>query len=191
MRKLRLTLITGLPGTGKTTLARELARRFCIALIAKDTIKEALLDVLGTTGARSCDEPPARERSRELSDASFASMLAIAAELLASGVDLILEANFRTPEHTAKVLSVLPARTLKIVQVLCRLGEPERLARLTARPSDSARHRGHALAPQLERVPACDGFLELPGTRLLFDGRASEADMSELMASLEAAWSAD
>jgi predicted kinase len=182
MHPLRLLLITGLPGTGKTTLARQLARHYSMALIAKDTIKESLLDCLASPGGGSC----------ALSDAAFAVMLSVAAELLASGVDVILEGNFRWPAHSEKVLSALPQtphRLLGIAQVLCRLDEPERLARLTARQSDPTRHPGHELAAQRARVPACNDFLELPGERLLFDARRGEAALSQLVASLDAAWS--
>jgi predicted kinase len=177
--KLRLLLITGLPGTGKTTLARELARRYAIALIAKDTIKESLLDAFASGGSRS----------RGLSDASFAIQLTMAAQLLGDGVDLILEGNFRALEHAPRVLSILPQRSLRLVQVLCRLGEPERQARIAARQSDPTRHPGHERAPQLGRVPDCDAFLDLPGERRLFDGGGAEAALGELMASLDALWS--
>ena len=43
-----VVVVTGPPAAGKTTVARELACRLRLPLIAKDTIKEALFDGLGT-----------------------------------------------------------------------------------------------------------------------------------------------
>ena len=157
MRKFRLIIITGLPGTGKTTLAASLAQRHGLPLICKDTIKEPLLDVLGSDAS-----------SRALSNISFAVMFSMAQELLALGDSLILEGNFRSREHEAPLLATLPPIEPTIVQVLCSAHEEERRSRLLQRAGDPTRHPGHRDAWQLERVAACDSFLELPGERFAY-----------------------
>jgi predicted kinase len=40
----RLVLVNGLPGSGKTTLATELAARLSVPLVSKDSVKELLAD---------------------------------------------------------------------------------------------------------------------------------------------------
>src|ERR1700733_10687242 len=167
---MRVLLITGLAGSGKTTLARRLARRYNTLLLSKDDIKEALLDVLGAGDAA---------HSRLLSTASFAVLFAIARRHLAAGLDLILEGNFRPGEHE-KLLMAVPG--LHIVQVLCRVGEPERLARLERRE----RHAGHgdtAAAVRADRTS--DAFLQLPGERLTLDGETADSASTAL---IDRAW---
>src|ERR1700683_1553116 len=114
---MRVLLITGLAGSGKTTLPRRLARRYNTLLLSKDDIKEPLLEVLGASDAA---------HSRLLSTASFAVLFAIARRHLLAGIDLILEGNFRPGEHEALLRSV-PG--VHIVQVLCRIGETARVDR--------------------------------------------------------------
>ncbi len=174
-----LIVITGLPGTGKTTLARELARSFRVPLLAKDMIKEPLLDVLGAGD---------RPHSRRMSDASFSVLFALARELLTTGGGLILEGNFRAGEHEPEFLRVLPANAqpaVAITQVLCRVEESLRIERLQRRAVDPSRHAGHRDA-ELVAMGAEGGaaFLDIPGRRVEFDSRASPPDCEELMAVL-------
>ena len=76
-------VVSGPPGSGKSTVAEPLARELGLPLIAKDTIKEALMDVLGA---------PDVEASKRLGAASIEVMVAVAA---ASPVGAVLDCNFR------------------------------------------------------------------------------------------------
>jgi predicted kinase len=83
-------LVSGAPGSGKTTLARKLAEAIGFEMISKDAIKEALFDVLGPLE----DDP----RTRKLSRAAMAVLWAVAPNC----PNVILEANFKpagTPDR--------------------------------------------------------------------------------------------
>jgi hypothetical protein len=72
-----------------------------------------------------------------------------------------------------------------VVQLLCRVDEPQRLARLAARAGDAARHAGHrdaGLARSTDR--GADGFLALPGERLLLRGDAQDDECAAMIARL-------
>lgn len=191
MRQAHLILITGRPGTGKTTLARAVAARYRMPLLCKDTIKEPLLDVIGATD---------RAHSRKLSDASFAVMFALARECLKAGTDLVLEGNFRPGEHEAEVQALaarsasspsVSPRDLRIAQVLCRTTQESiRIARLKARATDPSRHAGHRDAELADQPPAAAqlDFLQLPGERLVFETDAmtwAEIDHNQVQALLD------
>lgn len=156
-----LFLVTGLPASGKTTLARALARDLAVPLLTKDAIKESLLEVLGA------NDPPA---SRRLSDASFAALFALADLQLAAVGAVVLEGNFRVGEHEPVLRALLGRHALSCTQVLCRVPEALRQTRLKARAADPTRHPGHNDAVWVAAATRADGFLDLEGPRHLHDG---------------------
>jgi predicted kinase len=96
-------VVSGPPASGKTTLAGALAPALGLPLIAKDTIKEALMTVLPV---------PDVEASRRIGAASVAALLAVAAQ--APGA--VLESVWRR-SYAAAELARLPGG---VVEVFCR-----------------------------------------------------------------------
>jgi predicted kinase len=65
-----LVIVSGAPGSGKTTLARRLGAALRLPLLLKDDLKEALYESLGADD---------REQSRQLGRASYDLLAPIAA----------------------------------------------------------------------------------------------------------------
>jgi predicted kinase len=123
-------VVSGPPGSGKTTVAGPLARALGLPLLAKDTVKEALMDSLGVDGL---------ERSRELGRAAFAVLFAVAGCHLDAGAGLVLDANFARSVSEPS-LEPLVARSRAAV-VHCGAPREVLVARYRARAPE--RHPGH------------------------------------------------
>jgi predicted kinase len=133
-----LVLVHGPPGSGKTTVARSLAAELGLPLFAKDDVKEALYESLGTGDA---------DWSRCLGGAAYELLFLAAQAELAAGKSLVLEANFVADAHEAR-LSALPAH--RAVQVYCDAREELLLERYLARD----RHPGHLDRERFDEVRA-------------------------------------
>jgi predicted kinase len=132
-----LVVVTGMPSSGKTTVAEELARRLRLPLIAKDGIKESLYESLGADDVDS---------SGRLGAAAFALIFALARTMLASRVSVIVEGNFFHDQETEFV--ALPAH--RLVQLHCDAP----LAVLLDRYAKRVRHPGHHDAKKIRELPA-------------------------------------
>jgi predicted kinase len=128
-------IVAGLPGSGKTTLARALASEMRLALISKDTIKEALFDVLGSGDL---------EWSQSLGRASHKVMYALAKGFPAA----ILESHFwvGVSEDDLRALG------RPLIQVYCQCPTQVAFDRYRKRALSPERHSGHQPEHQSDEV---------------------------------------
>lgn len=133
-RPLAVIIVTGAPGTGKTTLARRLASHYGLPLLAKDAIKESLFDSLGC-----CD----RAWSQQLSRASLLLLYALLAELLVARISCIIEANFWRSLGSQDLAPLRERYHFWPIQVVCQTAPAELAERLRRRAASGERHPGH------------------------------------------------
>jgi predicted kinase len=171
-------VVAGLPGSGKTTLARGLAHELHISLVSKDVIKEALFDVLGTGDL---------DHSQHLGRAAHAVMYALAADL----DPVMLESHF----WRGVAEPDLSALGRPLIQVHCRCPVEVAVERYRRRVADPTRHPGHLPEHQADAVIARWASsepqpLDLPGalievdTTTAVDVVALASDVHEAYASM-------
>jgi len=114
-------VVSGPPGSGKTTLARALSIELGLPLLSKDTFKEAMMRVLPTEDV---------DTSRRVGRAAIETMLAVACETRGAVLESVWRRSFAVED-----LRRLPGR---VVEVFCRC-EPglarSRYATRTGRPA--------------------------------------------------------
>jgi predicted kinase len=117
-------VVSGPPGSGKTTVARAIAGDLGLPLFAKDTVKEALMDALGR---------PDPETSQRLGGASVAVLVALAAD---NGRGVI-----ESTWQRSLALDDLARLRGPFCEVFCRCAPETARARVEARAA--SRHPGH------------------------------------------------
>ena len=118
-------VVSGPPASGKSTVAPWMAAEFALPLVAKDTLKDALMSVFPVADV---------EASRQLGRAAVRAMLAVAA---ASPIGAVIESNFYR-SVAADDLRQLPG---SVIELFCRCGRD--VAALRYRARAGTRHAGH------------------------------------------------
>jgi predicted kinase len=146
-----LIIVSGLPATGKSTLAEKLAPELGWPLFAKDHFKELLYD---SVDRDDCEPGIARHESTAIGRQSIALLLDLGRELLRNGAPCIIEANLLprlAPADLAPLLAISRGR-----QVHCTIPDELVLKRYRERATAGVRHPVHvdegAEAELIERI---------------------------------------
>lgn len=173
----RIVIVSGPPASGKTTLARPLARQLGFALLCKDDIKESLYTSLA--GA-----PGDLAFSSRIGSAAMDLLWVLATQCPAA----VLEANFRTrsPGERAK-LAALDAR---IVEVHCRVPLDEASRRFAQRAREERHHPAHPLTEMPpDRMAEYDGPFAM--SPVIEVDTTKPVDLEALLDKVHAAWTAN
>lgn len=173
-----LVVVTGPPASGKTTIARGLAKQLGVPYLSKDAFKERLYDVYGN------DDEELAER------ASFSILLGVAADQLDAGIDVVVESNFDAESDVGPLLQLLDRGDRRLVQVHCGGDAAELADAFAERAASGERHPGHGDRPSdrdevFAKIEA--GYwdpLDLPGPLVRVTGGAPD-DMKQLADEVE------
>ncbi len=135
MGKPVLIIVNGLPGAGKTTLAKRIASDVGLPTFSRDGMYETLYDALGCE-SNGC--PPLIGR------ASFLLLYSVTSSILAAGQSLIIEGFFGNPAlRSAEILQLQRTHNFEPFLILCRAAGEVLLKRFLARMESEERHVGH------------------------------------------------
>ncbi|MFH0951937.1 MAG: AAA family ATPase [Patescibacteria group bacterium] len=134
MAKQLLVIITGPPGTGKTTIGKKIAKRFGFTYLSKDIIKESLFDDLGIKD---------REWSRKIGSASYSILYRIVEEIMAAGQPLVTDSNFKPEYDQKKFKQLITQYDYCAIEISCRTEGVVLTKRFKKRFKSGERHPGH------------------------------------------------
>ncbi|HKB04495.1 MAG TPA: AAA family ATPase [Gemmataceae bacterium] len=131
LRRSAVVLVGGLPGTGKSTLSRALARAANFTVIRSDEIRKELAGVPVTERAAECYTP-------EWTELTYSECLRRLRTALDTGGRVIVDASFAQEAHRALFLEEAGQARAPAVFLVCR-AEPQLVReRLRARRGDAS-----------------------------------------------------
>src|SRR3954468_19142214 len=145
-----LILVTGPPGSGKTTLAHAVADTLGCPAVCRDEIKEGM--VAAAPGFVAAPDDPLTRRT-------FGVFFAVLELLLRAEVTTVAEAAFQDQRWQTGLRSLLALADLRVIR--CRVDDDVAAARLRSRLRREVRRAAHADRDQLDAPPAPFAWLAL------------------------------
>ncbi|WP_406005203.1 AAA family ATPase [Streptomyces sp. NBC_00637] len=169
----RLTVVGGLPGSGKSTLSGALADRMGVTLLSSDRVRKELAGLPAEQSAAA----GYREGlyTPKWTSRTYAALLDRAAALLSAGESVVLDATWTDAAQREAAQRVAEATSSDLVALHCRVPDEISAARLSTRavgPSDADLGIATAMAagePSWPKAVAIDtsGPLDATVTRAL------------------------
>jgi len=171
-------ITTGLAGTGKTTLAFDLARALGVDVASSDVVRKEMADVPLTE--RHFDPFNRGLYSPEMTDKTYDALIEKARRALRSGQSIILDASFREARHRKQVAAVAREADAEfyVLETVCpeplALGRLERRLRKGASPSDARAEIYEAQKRSFEPIAEADSVHHLvvdtsrPGEQVVY-----------------------
>lgn len=134
--RVRLVVVGGLPGTGKSTLATALAGRERWVLLRSDEVRKDLagMDHLESGQAEFGAGLYAAERK----DATYRELLARAGTALTHGESVVLDASWASAAHRRRAARLAEETSSELLQVRCSVPSEVAMARIRARVGDAS-----------------------------------------------------
>jgi predicted kinase len=129
-----LILVSGLPASGKTSLAEEIGKALALPIFNKDAIKELLFDTLGWSS---------RDWSKKLGAASTELLWFITKRHLQAGASIVLESNFVKEFADPQIAKLRGEWPVRVIEVHCVAAREVLVERYRKRAEDGERHPGH------------------------------------------------
>ncbi len=140
-----LILVSGMPASGKSTLAEQLAAELRVPFFTKDGIKELLFDA-EDVDMSSMDE----ETSERLGAQAMTVLYDIARRILDANGSLVLEANFRAQLARTQIEPFLSQAAVR--QVACQLPMEQLVQRFEERQDGDERHPVHTGVDDVQQL---------------------------------------
>lgn len=128
-------LMSGLPASGKTTVAEYISKKMNLSVISKDDIKEILFDTIGFTS---------RENKLKLGIASSGIMNYIVEKMMQNNLPFIVDNNFENT-GASEIKNLVKKYNYDAVTVLVDGDIDIIYGRFIERDKSPDRHRGHVV----------------------------------------------
>jgi len=175
--RVRLVLVGGLPGTGKSTLAAALGERLPVVVLRTDEVRDQLAP---RTGEQPYGE--GRYSPRQVA-ATYDELLAQARTLLEHGESVVLDASWSSAAARARAREVAAATSTDLVELRCEAPADVALGRLQQRRA-AGRDPSEA-TPDVARQMAAR-FDPWPEARAVDTTQPREASVAAAMAAFAA-----
>ena len=163
-----LIIISGPPGTGKTSLGKLLSDRYSIPFISKDDLKEILFDSLGWSD---------REWSKKVGTAGYSLLYYMTKQLLLKDQFLIIESNFHSQFDTPILKKILENAHASCLEIYLSCNGDILLERFQKRAANPSRHPGHVDQENLDEYKKM--LQKGKGDKLELGGKVIEIDTTQ------------